>query len=62
MVDIQNNLYLPMDLSNQIYLPNFSFKAIIKISLQFQTHSEWVLGKVSLWVEEGEKGVKRDVS
>lgn len=49
-----------MDLSNQIHLPNASFRAIIKMSLQFQAHSEWVVEEdghnVSVWVRRRERG------
>lgn len=42
-----------MDLSNQIHLPNVSIRATIRISLQFQTHSKWVVEKDSHNVPEG---------
>lgn len=48
-----------MDLSNQIHLPNVSFGAIIKMSLQFQAHSEWVVEEDSHDVSVGGRRKER---
>lgn len=42
-----------MDLSNPIHLPNVSFRALIKMSLQFQAHSEWAVEEDSHNVSVG---------
>lgn len=48
---------------SEIHLPNVSLRAVIKISLQFQTHSEWVVVKDSHDVSVGgrrrERGERR---